>query len=112
MSNGKEIQNGRPSTSRPAAVRDDSIIVATEVTDDNDDLSAEKLQKTFDMINATADRILDQIDKVGSLGDFADEFDLNDYPTDEDVFSDQQSEGLSTGEFVVVDAVVLLLLLL
>eukprot|EP00794_Sanderia_malayensis_P016682 gene16682-18376_t len=76
-------------SSPPDHVHHDSI-VATEVVD-NDDISAEKLQKTFEMINATADRILDQIDKVGSLGgDFSDEFKLAKYSTDDEVFEDYQ----------------------
>ena len=47
-------------------VRDESFIVASEVRDSNE-MSEERLREAFEVINATADRILDQIDKVGSF---------------------------------------------
>lgn len=58
--------NSSATPTRRTAVRDESFIVATEVKDSNE-MSEERLREAFEVINATADRILDQIDKVGSF---------------------------------------------
>ena len=45
---------------------------------DDEDMDEDRLQKTFEMMNATADRILDQIDKVASFSSedyFPDDYD-------------------------------------
>lgn len=65
------------SSARQAPLRDESIIVASAMSDD-EDMDEDRLQKTFEMINATADRILDQIDKVASFSSedyFPDDYD-------------------------------------
>jgi len=51
---------------RRLPARDESFIVASEVKDSNE-MSEERLKEAFEAINATADRILDQLDRVGSF---------------------------------------------
>ena len=70
-------EHAAQSPGRPAPLRDESIIVASAMSDD-EDMDEDRLQKTFEMMNATADRILDQIDKVASFSSedyFPDDYD-------------------------------------
>lgn len=95
LPSARQSSNFREQRSSPRStpVRGESMIVASEV-DDADDLSADKLQRTFEMINATADRILDQIDKVGSISSehyYNDHYEeLAGYSEDAEVFHGQQ----------------------
>lgn len=58
--------SSRATSNKRTPVRDESVIVASEVEDSNC-MSEERLKEAFELINASADRILDQIDKVGSF---------------------------------------------
>ena len=68
------LHTSSTTSQRRLPIRDESFIVASEVKDSNE-MSEERLKEAFEVINATADRILDQIDKVGSFHNIEDEND-------------------------------------
>ena len=67
----REKDCGKPASvsHRPESIKDETLIVANVISDEEKEKSEGRLKRAFDIINATADRILDQIDKVGSFNE-------------------------------------------